>query len=84
MSKEEILKDPFWIAEMKDMDANAKAAYIAEMQYFSSLGICNECVNGDVDNSGKCLAYNMPLFVIGGRKKRCKRFKDYVNKEVQL
>ncbi len=67
--------DDYLEKELEDAEYNAKKACEAECAYISSLGICNYCNNQDYD-IGMCVAYKMPLHVIGGRKKKCKRFDD--------
>lgn len=60
---------------MPNLNPYLEKALDEECAYISSLGICNICNNGNYDDDW-CSAYKMPLQVIGGRKKKCKRFDD--------
>lgn len=68
--------------EMQDAEENAKQSLYAEMDYISSLGICNGCNNMGYD-MGDCMAYKMPLRVIGGRKKKCKQFDNTPQPQIE-
>lgn len=74
--------DPYWIAEMEDAEANARNAEQAEQDWQASLGICNHCSLADFSN-GLCYGYKMPLFLIRGRKYKCKRYRKWSFNETE-
>lgn len=45
----------------------------AEYAFYTKMGICNTCRNADFD-SRVCRHYQIPLRLIGGRKKKCKHY----------